>query len=56
MVDVFRWQLCLSLAPDMKRVGEDYVTKQIVIRAIANVQRGVELKIGCYVAGEADRG
>ena len=53
---MFRWHLCVFLAPDMKRVCEDYVTEQIVIRPIANVQRGVELKIGCYVAGEADRG
>ena len=38
----------------MKRVGENYVAHEIVIRTIADVQRGIELEVGCDVAGEAD--
>ena len=38
----------------MKRVGEDNVAKQIVLRTVADVERGIELEIGCDVAGETD--
>ena len=40
--------------PEMKRVCEDYITKQVVIRAVVDVQRGIELEIRCDVASEAD--
>ena len=43
-------------APEMKSVGENYVAEQIVLRIIADIKRGIELKIGCDVAGETDRG
>jgi hypothetical protein len=41
--------------PEAKSVGEDYVTKQIVLRAIVDIERGVELEIARDVAGETDR-
>ena len=44
----------ISFAPDMKCVSENYVAHQVVIRRIANVQRGIELKIWCDVAGKPD--
>ena len=55
MAGAFCWCLRVFLAPDMKRVCEDYITKQVVIRAVVDVQRGIELEIRCDVAGEADR-
>src|SRR5262249_10322447 len=42
-------------APEMKCVGENDVAHQIVIGTITDVQRGIELEIGCDVAGEPDR-
>ena len=39
----------------MKCVRENYVTEQIVLGIIADVERRIELKIGRDVAGEADR-
>ena len=42
-------------APEMKCVGENYVAHKVVIRTITDVQRGIELEIGCDVAGEANR-
>ena len=39
----------------MKCVTENYVTKQIVPRAIVDIERGVELEIARDVAGETDR-
>ena len=38
----------------MECVCEDDITEQVVIRAIANVKRGVELEIARDVAGETD--
>ena len=45
----------LFAAPKMKRVSEHYVAKQIVVRTVTDVERGIELKIGRDVTGEADR-
>ena len=42
-------------APEMKCVGENYVAKQIVLRTVADVERGIELEIACDVTGETDR-
>jgi len=42
-------------APEMKSVRENYVAKQIVFGIIADIERGIELEIGCDVAGETDR-
>ena len=42
-------------APEMKSVSEDYVAKQIVLRTIIDVERGIELEIACDVAGETYR-
>jgi hypothetical protein len=39
----------------MKSVRENYVAKQIVLGIIADIKRGIELKVGCDVAGETDR-
>jgi hypothetical protein len=39
----------------MKSVRENYVAKQIVLGVIADIERWVELEIGCHVAGETDR-
>jgi len=39
----------------MKRVGENYVAKQIVLRTIVDVERWIKLKIGCDITGEPDR-
>ena len=44
-----------SAAPEMKCVTENYVAKQIVLRAIVDIERGVELEIARDVAGETDR-
>ena len=41
--------------PQMKSVRENYVTKEIVVRSIADVKRGIKLKIGRYVVGKTDR-
>src|SRR6266566_3735838 len=38
----------------MKSVCEDYVTEQIVLRTIVDVERGIELEVWCDVAGETD--
>jgi hypothetical protein len=43
------------ISPKMKRVRENYVTKQIVVGSIADVKRGIKLKIGRHVAGKTDR-
>ena len=43
-------------APEMKCVGENYVAHEVVVRAIVNVQRGIELKIWCDVAGKPNCG
>ncbi len=53
MPDVPRWP---PLAPHMKCICEDYVTEQIVVRAIIHIQRGIELEVRCDVAGKTDRG
>ena len=45
----------VSFAQDMKCVGENYVAHEVVIRAIVNVKRGIELEIRCDVASKADR-
>src|SRR5439155_22255927 len=37
-------------APEMKSVCENYVTKQIVVRTIIDVERGIELEVWCDVA------
>ena len=39
----------------MKCIGENDVTKQIVLRTIIDVERGIELEIACDVARETDR-
>src|SRR4029453_14156131 len=44
----------ISFAPDMKCVSENYVAHQVVIRTVINIQRRIELKIWCYVAGKPD--
>ena len=41
--------------PKMKRVSENYIAEQIVARTIIDVERRIELKIWCDVAGETDR-
>src|SRR5207249_3609065 len=41
-------------APEMKSVSEDYVAKQIVLRTIIDVERGIELEVWCDVASETD--
>lgn len=41
-------------APEMKSVCENYVTKQIVVRTIIDVERGIELEVWCDVASETD--
>ena len=41
-------------APEMKSVRENYVTKQIVLWTIIDVQRGIELEVWCDVASETD--
>ena len=48
-----RWP---AFAPNMKRVREDYVTEQIVLRTVIDIQRGIELEVRCDVASETDRG
>ncbi len=45
----------LLATPEMKCVGENYVAHEVVIRTVANVQRGIELEIRRNVAGKADR-
>jgi hypothetical protein len=42
-------------APQVKRITEYDVAEQIMLRPIADVQRGIELEITRQVAGEADR-
>ena len=42
-------------APEVKRVGENYVAKQIVLRSVVDVERGIELEVWRDVAGESDR-
>jgi hypothetical protein len=49
------WLFSFFAAPEMKSVRENYVAKQIVLRAIVDVERGVELEIARDVAGETDR-
>ena len=39
----------------MKRVSENYVAHEVMMRTIVNVQRGIELKIRRDITGEADR-
>ena len=39
----------------MKSVCENYIAEEIVLGIIADIQRGIELKIGCDVASETDR-
>ena len=46
---------CLFFAPKVKSVGENYVPKQIVLWAIVDIERGVELEIARDVTGETDR-
>src|SRR5207249_6090589 len=41
--------------PEMKSVSENDVAEQIVLWTVADVERRVELKIACDVAGETDR-
>ena len=43
-------------APEMKCVGENDVAHEVMSGTIVYVQRGIELKIGCDVAGKTDRG
>ena len=50
-----RNRAALFFAPEVKCVTENYVTKQIVLRAIVDIERGVELEIARDVAGETDR-
>src|SRR6266566_3545376 len=38
----------------MKSVCEDYVTEQIVLRTIVDVESGIELEVWCDVACETD--
>src|SRR5437773_6286525 len=38
----------------MKRVSENYVAKQVVLRTVVDVKRGIKLEIGCDIAGEPD--
>ena len=45
----------ISVAPEMKRVRENDVAEQIVLGIIADIERGIELKIRCDVAGETNR-
>ena len=42
-------------APEMKCVGENYIAHEVVIRAIADVQRGIKLEVRRDIASEADR-
>src|SRR4030095_14185291 len=42
-------------APEMKCVCENYVAHEVVIRTIADVQRGIELEIRCNIASKANR-
>ena len=42
------------VSPKMKRVSENYITKQIVTRTIIDVERWIKLEIRCDVAGETD--
>ena len=41
--------------PKMKCVREHYIAKQIVLRTVVHIKRGIELEIGRDVAGETDR-
>jgi len=41
-------------APDMKSVRENYITKQIVLWTIIDVESGIELEVWRDVAGETD--
>ena len=52
MADAVRWG---APTPEMKRVRENYVAKQIVLWTIIDIKRGIELEVWCDVAGETDR-
>ena len=45
---------CGAPTPEMKRVRENDITEQIVLRTIIDIKRGVELEVRCDVAGETD--
>ena len=47
--------LVFYLSPQVKRISEDDVAEQIMLRPIADVQRGIELEIARQVARKADR-
>ena len=38
----------------MKSVCEDYITEQVVVRTIVDIERGIELEVWCDVARETD--
>jgi len=38
----------------MKRIGKDDVAEEIVLGAVAHVERGIELEIAGKIAGETD--
>src|SRR6266481_3599841 len=38
----------------MTRVREDYITEQVVVRTIVDIERGIELEVWCDVARETD--
>ena len=44
-----------AAAQEMKCISENYVTEQIVLWTIADVECRIELEIACDVAGETDR-
>jgi hypothetical protein len=46
----------VSAAPQMKGVSENYITEEIVLWTIVDVERRIELEIACDIAGEPDRG
>lgn len=40
----------------MKRVSENDVPKEVVLRTVVDIERGIELEIARDVAGETDCG
>lgn len=42
-------------APEMKGVSEDYVTHHAARVVVTEIERGIELEVGCDIAGETNR-
>ena len=45
----------VSVAPQMERVGENYITHHAAQIVVTEIDRWIELEIPCDIAGETDR-